>query len=100
VGSWENGLMSGAIFGLVGTLLGMLLTLYIKEKAREIAKAELSETVKTALALFKVDLFDYLDRTYLRSPEIKLVDEHIQDRLDIVEQAIRNLEKIVYSKEK
>lgn len=73
-------------------LLGMLFALFVKDKARELAKDEFTHAISLALAEFKQDLLRELDGTYMRSAECRLQTEHQDDRIDIHESRISNLE--------
>lgn len=70
----------------------MLFALFVKDKARELAKEEFTQAISLALAEFKQDLLGELDRTYMRTAECRLQTEHQDDRIDIHEERINNLE--------
>lgn len=71
------------VVGPLSALAGMLAALYVKDKAREIAKAEFVDQIKGALASFKLELLNDLEDTYARTKEINLHFESRDDRLDI-----------------
>lgn len=80
------------LVGPACVLAGMLATLYVKDKAQEIAKAAVSEGITAALATFKNELLEHLDKTYVRQNECSLRSEAQDDRIDVHELAIQTLE--------
>lgn len=69
--------------GPISVLMGVFLTLYIKSKAREEAETEFAKQIKSALAVFKMDLMNSLDVVYTRKSECSLMMESHLDRLDM-----------------
>lgn len=84
------------IIGPICVLLGMLATLFVKDQAQEIAKAAVKEGIAAALATFKNELFGHMDKTYVRINECHLRSEAQDDRMDVHDVAIQNLENKVY----
>jgi hypothetical protein len=90
-----NPTLLNAIVGTSCTLGGVLLTLYIRDKAREAVKEELSTHISGLFATFKIDLLEILDKTYRRSGECGLIMNAIQDRIDINEKRIDHIDETV-----
>jgi hypothetical protein len=63
-------------------LLGILITLYVKDSARGIAKIEFQEQIGAALAVFKLDLVNTLDMRYRISNECVLMMASNVQRMD------------------
>lgn len=89
-----------ALIGPACLLAGLFLALYIKDKAREVAKQEATEAIKLTIEVFKNELTSKLDQIYQRVPELKLMFESrdtkievIEDKLDMQSEAIDSLEK-------
>jgi archaellum component FlaC len=89
-----------AFIGPICLLCGLFLALYIKDKAREVAKQEATEAIKLTIEIFKNELSSKLDAIYQRVPELKLMFETrdtrievIEDKLDMQSDAIVDLEK-------
>lgn len=64
-------------------LMGMLIALYVKDKASAISEDAFSKNIKSALAVFKGDLVESLDDIYIRKGECSLMMESQSDRLDV-----------------
>jgi len=90
-----NPTLLNAIIGTACTLGGVLLTLYVRDKAREAVKEEMSTHIGGLFAEFKVDLLAVLDNTYKRSGECGLIMSAIQDRIDINEKRLDSLDETV-----
>src|SRR5674476_1387553 len=90
-----NPTLLNAIVGTACTLGGVLLTLYVRDKAREAVKEEMSTHIGGLFAEFKVDLLAVLDNTYKRSGECGLIMSAIQDKIDINEKRLANMEETV-----
>jgi hypothetical protein len=73
--------------------MGMLATLFVKKEAQEIAKAAVEEGIKAALATFKNEILEHFDRTYVRTSECLLKMESQDDRIDVQDLGLRELEK-------
>src|ERR1039458_3173454 len=71
------------LIGPACLLLGILITLYVKDSARGVAKNEFREQIGAALAVFKLDLIESLDRRYRVSNECLLMMSNIDNRMDI-----------------
>ncbi len=84
---------SSLLVGPVCFLAGLLATLYVKDKAQEVAKAAVKEGIEAALATFKNEFLEQLDKTYMRLGECRLSMEAQDDRIDINALAISNIEK-------
>src|ERR1035437_3984404 len=63
-------------------LLGILITLYVKDSARSIARIEFQEQIGAALSVFKLDLVDTLDKRYRISNECVLMMASSVQRMD------------------
>ena len=61
-------------------LLGILITLYVKDSARIVAKEEFREQIAAALSVFKLDLINALDHKYRLQIECRLMMEGLRDR--------------------
>lgn len=81
------------VIGPLCVLLGIFIALYVKDKAREVAKQEFADQIKSVLATFKEELVSKLDGTYSRATELKLMLESRDDRLDILDKRIEFLEE-------
>ena len=64
-------------------LAGMLIALYVKDRAQKISEDEFSKNIKSALAVFKGDLIDSLDEIYIRRGECSLMMDAQSDRIDV-----------------
>ena|ERR1035437_1099932 len=73
------------VAGTVSVLLGMLITLFVKDKARAVVKEEFTELMKGVLLEFKIELTKSLDITYARNGECKLIRDASDDRIDMHE---------------
>ena len=67
----------------VFVLMGMLCTLYVKDRSRAAAEDEFSKNIKSALAVFKGDLVESLDEIYIRRGECTLMMDSQNDRIDV-----------------
>ena len=90
-----NQTILNAIIGTACALGGTLLTLYVKDKAREMVKEELTSHIGGLLAEFKIDLLNALDKTYRRSGECNIMYEGIHDRIDINEKRLDSMDETV-----
>jgi hypothetical protein len=81
------------LIGPACVLLGMLATLYVKNQAQEVAKAAVKEGIEAALATFKNDLLEQMDKTYVRMGECKLKTDSQDDRIDMHELSITEIDK-------
>lgn len=81
-----------AIFSPLSVLVGILLTLYIKDGARKVVREEFGLQMAGILAAFKNDLVKTLDKTYKRTSESNLVTEALHDRLDIHEERLNSID--------
>ena|SRR5665647_3574 len=90
-----NQTILNAIIGTACALGGTLLTLYVKDKAREMVKEELTSHIGGLFAEFKVDLLNVLDKTYRRSGECNIMYEGIHDRIDINEKRLDHMDETV-----
>jgi|ERR1035437_234034 hypothetical protein len=90
-----NPTLLNAIIGTACTLGGVLLTLYVRDKAREAVKEEMSTHIGGLFAEFKIDLLAVLDNTYRRSGECNLIMSAIQDRIDINEKRLDSIDESV-----
>ena len=70
-------------------LLGMFVTLYIKERARQAVKDELTEHLQTLFSEFRHDLVQKLDAVYRRSAECELICEHHENRVESLERNVQ-----------
>jgi len=80
------------IVGPVCLLLGLFIALYVKDTARNVAKLEFAEQIKFALSTFKTELLASLDTTYCRFKECELKMSSHDDRLDVISEAVKDLE--------
>ncbi len=64
-------------------LVGILIALYVKDSAREVAKQQFIESIGAALAIFKSKLLASLDKVYVRSGECQLMRDSQDDRIEI-----------------
>lgn len=71
------------VIGPACFLVGMLIALYVKDSAREVAKAEFASSIAAALAVFKNDLVQSLDKVYVRTNLCDLMRDTQDDRIDI-----------------
>lgn len=69
--------------GPLCVLAGMLIALYVKDRANEAAKAEVARSIVSSLATFESSLLEKLDKTYMRRGECDLKMEAHDDRLDV-----------------
>ena len=83
------------LIGPLCILVGMFVALYVKDKAQDVAKAAVSEGIIAALALFKNELLEHLDKTYIRAGECTLKMDAHDDRIDLNAVAVSNLENRV-----
>lgn len=81
------------LVGPICVLAGMLVTLYVKSQAQEVAKVAVAEGIKAALATFKSELFEQLDEKYVRLGECTLKMDSHDDRLDVFELRANEFEK-------
>lgn len=81
------------VIGPLSAAFGCLITLFIKDRARSAAKEEFTSQIKGSLSEFKAELIKSLDETYLRSKECNLMLEMRDDRLDVVDLRIKELER-------
>ena len=65
------------------TLLGMLIALYVKDRSQLAAEDSFSKNIKSALAVFKGELIQDLDQTYIRRGECSLMMDAQNDRIDV-----------------
>ena len=87
------------VIGPVSVLLGALVALYVKDKARDVSEVEFAKNIKAALAEFKMELLDSLSDQYVRHTEATLREEYqkqliaqLSNRLDIHNERIEALE--------
>ncbi len=73
-------------------LIGMLVTLYVKDSAREVAKNQFAESIASALAIFKNDLLQSLDKVYVRTNLCDLMMDAQMDRSDIATKRLDSLD--------
>ena len=80
-------------------LFGALLALFVKDKARDVAKNEFTEQITAALAVFKVELLTDLSNDFVRHSECVLREdfhkqllENVVTRLDVHSKRIQLLE--------
>ena len=64
-------------------LFGMLIALYVKDKAQQTAEDAFSKNIKSALAVFKMELVSSLDEIYIRRGECTLMMDAQNDRIDV-----------------
>ncbi len=69
-------------------LVGMLIALYVKDSAREVAKVEFKDSIASSLATFKNDLIESLDKVYVRTNLCDLMMEQRDDRIDIADKRL------------
>ncbi len=65
-------------------LLGMLISLFVKERARDTAHEEFAALIVAALSKFRLELITSLDATYRRVGECNLMMEPADDRIEIL----------------
>ena len=84
------------LVGPICILIGTLVTLYVKDKAREVAKQEFADQMQSTFSTFKLDLIKTLDETYCRKGECKLMMEAHDDRIDVNDERINDIEGAIY----
>ncbi len=80
------------IIGPACLLVGMLIALYVKDSAREVAKKQFTEQIAAALAVFKNDLIESLDKVYVRTNLCDLMMETSADRADIAAKRLDSID--------
>jgi hypothetical protein len=88
-----------AVIGPVCVLFGVLVALYVKDQARNVAKQEFAENIAAALAVFKVDLVAMLTEHFVPRGEAAIRIEsqarevaQLSNRLDIHNERLMHLE--------
>jgi len=69
-----------------------MISLYVRDSARSTAEEAFNRNIKAALAIFKSELLDSLDTTYVRKAECDLMSGSQGDRQDIVDVRLTNIE--------
>ncbi len=80
------------VVGPACVLIGMLVALYVKDRAREVAKVQFTELIASTLAVFKNDLIESLDKVYVRSNLCELMNEQQDDRIDIADKRLDSID--------
>lgn len=73
-------------------LVGMLIALYVKDRARDVAKEQFTESIAAALAVFKSELLSSMDKVYIRSNECQLMRDAQDDRVDIASKRLDSID--------
>ncbi len=64
-------------------LVGMLVALYVKDRAQLAAEEAFSKNIKSVLAVFRGELVTALDDIYIRRGECTLMMDAQNDRIDV-----------------
>lgn len=79
-----------ALYSVGGALLGVLVTLYIKDKARDVLHSELGNY----LAKFQLDLIEKLDEKYKLSREYQIQYTDLDERIEALEERMGMIDSI------
>jgi hypothetical protein len=89
---WNSNVMVVIATGL-GAVSGCALTLWVKDKARQVARDEFSDMIRLALSDFKEEFGQYLNGRYIYSHGSDLTGAEIDKRLYAAEEEITQVNK-------
>ncbi|HSW65360.1 MAG TPA: hypothetical protein VLH56_18935 [Dissulfurispiraceae bacterium] len=88
------GPIAAALVGILGVLVGA----YLNDRTRSVVKAQLAETLRGELALFKEQFLKDINGTYQRTAVCKVLDETTHKRIDINHADLRLLREELHSR--
>ena len=80
------------LIGPICGLIGIFVTLFVKDQARDAIDKEFTRQMHTALAAFKLDLIESMDKIYVRKAECMLTTDSQDDRIDIINVRLDSLD--------
>ena len=80
------------LIGPICGLVGILVTLFVKDQARDAVDREFGKQMAATLAAFKLDLIESMDKIYVRKAECMLTTDSQDDRIDIINHRLDSLD--------